>query len=259
MNDSSLRRSSRRSKKRSYSIGDIVEVLAKVSGQSEVRTSSICSNLLMDTIFELFQVLTFKHLSIYGQSDSDQVLKTGQLLSQSTSRSTSPSTWLIGFDDKSSPSEKVHEDHLGEILGKVSPSPDTVITTVGTRNRKSSTTSGTRKVAGRTTKNEKENPAEMLDALASSSSGSTRNGSKKSLVDSESPVPSGKRAAAASAREQRSKRRQAQQPPSVSFSRPTKKSKTSKSKEPAIKIPMLTGTLFLYRGRHRRAEFVRKV
>lgn len=73
-------------------------------------------------------------------------------------------------------------------------------------------------------------------------------------------------------REQRSRRRQALivDEPEVGIStdgkrprplepvtRVTKKSKSGVS-EDVIKIPMLTGTLFLYRGERRRAEFIRK-
>lgn len=86
------------------------------------------------------------------------------------------------------------------------------------------------------------------------------NGAPGSDVSS-SPVED-KRKAAKSAREQRSKRRQAQQghPLGDFHHRTCKKIKmTSKQKESAIRIPMLTGTLFLYRGPHRRAEFIPKV
>jgi hypothetical protein len=73
-------------------------------------------------------------------------------------------------------------------------------------------------------------------------------------------------AAGISSREQRSKRRQAAiteeiaQQPAAAQEPPTKKKKVqyNNGKEEVVKIQMLTGTLYLYKGRRRRAEFVRK-
>ena len=84
----------------------------------------------------------------------------------------------------------------------------------------------------------------------------------------------------ASAREQRSKRRQAMidefgadvvSPPSHPQNGSGKRKhagngKLTKSKrfrddehEKCLKVKLLTGTLYIYRGKHRRAEFVRRV
>lgn len=60
----------------------------------------------------------------------------------------------------------------------------------------------------------------------------------------------------ASAREQRSKRRQAHL---ENNQQAKKKVKPTKTKEHAVRIPMRTGTLIMYRGSRRRAEFVFKV
>jgi hypothetical protein len=77
-------------------------------------------------------------------------------------------------------------------------------------------------------------------------------------------------AAGISSREQRSKRRQAaimeevaQQPNAAQQEPPVKKRKGvtgqyNNGKEEVVKIQMLTGTLYLYKGLRRRAEFVRK-
>lgn len=63
------------------------------------------------------------------------------------------------------------------------------------------------------------------------------------------------RQAKLSAREERSRRR------GRALAPPVKRAKTVKKKadEDCVKIQLLTGTLYLYRGRHRRAEFLRKV
>jgi len=65
-----------------------------------------------------------------------------------------------------------------------------------------------------------------------------------------------KRTAAAAAREERSKRRQAHTSP---IGKKKKKKKTNPFRDNAVRVPMLTGTLYLYQGPIRRAEFVRKV
>lgn len=78
-----------------------------------------------------------------------------------------------------------------------------------------------------------------------------------------------------SAREQRSRKRQAMidehggnfgvLPPANGKRRPPQNNKSKakrmrpESDEECVKIKLLTGTLYLYRGRHRRAEFVRRV
>lgn len=97
-------------------------------------------------------------------------------------------------------------------------------------------------------------------------------GSDSSLKDTTSAAAKAKAAARASAREQRSLRRQAHvgpeigilppPPPVVKRSAPTlnlpNNNKKSRKEEEVVKVPMLTGTLFLYRGPVRRAEFVRR-
>jgi hypothetical protein len=68
-----------------------------------------------------------------------------------------------------------------------------------------------------------------------------------------------KAATGISSREQRSNRRQAAIMEEVALQPPTKKKKvTGQYKEEVVKIQMLTGTLYLYRGLRRRAEFIRK-
>lgn len=58
-----------------------------------------------------------------------------------------------------------------------------------------------------------------------------------------------------SAREQRSRRRQAL----IDIKPPKKVKRMKETNEPVTKIKLLTGTLYLYRGEHRRAEFVRRI
>jgi hypothetical protein len=195
--------------------------------------------------------------------------------------------WLVGFDDEPWPDEDINENRFGEILGKAEVPPKRGAPAQALRNRKASnaTSSATTRKPNARINNKKQttpSPAVTPNADASrelspSSSNDdhkTGNSKKKRVVFlesagsgvpgsdvSSSPVDD-KRAAAKSARAQRSKRRQAEPlhfPEHISRP-PPKKSKTSnKQKEDAVRIPMLTGTLFLYRGPHRRAEFVRKV
>jgi hypothetical protein len=127
-------------------------------------------------------------------------------------------------------------------------------------------------------------PSEMEQQAAHNSSNSNSDSSKNStksqkqisfqtvreqhLSDDSSTLLSdaAKGAAGISSREQRSKRRQAaimeevaQQPVQEP---PTKKKKVTgqynNGKEEVVKIQMLTGTLYLYKGLRRRAEFIRK-
>ena len=103
--------------------------------------------------------------------------------------------------------------------------------------------------------------------------------SESSPVGSEGESSSGvpgesaeRKRALASAREQRSLRRQTKdddddgttgakrtrQGPIKNSGLPSNSKRARRTDDEVIKVPMLTGTLYLYRGLHRRAEFVRK-
>jgi hypothetical protein len=114
-------------------------------------------------------------------------------------------------------------------------------------------------------------PTEMeQQAHSSSNSDSSKKSTKKQIsfqtvqenhMSDSSTLQSdaAKAAAGISSREQRSNRRQAAIMEEVALQPPTKKKKmTGQYKEEVVKIQMLTGTLYLYRGLRRRAEFIRK-
>jgi len=48
-------------------------------------------------------------------------------------------------------------------------------------------------------------------------------------------------------------------PPAGAVAKASKKSKPTNGDEEVVKVPMLTGTLYLYRGIRRRAEFIRRI
>lgn len=120
------------------------------------------------------------------------------------------------------------------------------------------------------------NKQSKRNSKSSSSSEDDSKGKRKNVTFSESsPVGSDsssvvdiKVAKKARAREQRVARRQARieeedaQPKRHADrskeSNSNKRSRVDDTNEEVIKVPMLTGTLYLYRGLNRRAEFVRK-
>jgi len=199
---------------------------------------------------------------------------------------------LVGFDDDSWPEEDLYESNFGEILGKADIPKTQNSNAHVLRNRKTANVSTPKKNNSRGTKKQDTPPPppaaiqknsdcvtrsdlESTPTSSNEEKKASKNNRKKRVVfeentgsaavavatsDASASPSDDRKAAAASAREQRSKRRHAQQAPlPTTIARPNKKCKTSKEKEDVVRIPMLTGTLYLYRGAHRRAEFVRKV
>mmetsp|Transcript_3592 Transcript_3592/g.6031 ORF Transcript_3592/g.6031 Transcript_3592/m.6031 type:complete len:239 (-) Transcript_3592:145-861(-) len=238
MSAASLRRSGRRAirKNSDYNVGDVVEV-----------------------------------------ARNESVVK-GKLLQELSEGKTANPRWLVAFiDEPAWKDEELYEKAFGkqwhEGETEAHPKPPRVRTKplVAVPPTKS-----TSKIVGGSLKSD-----------SSSETEESRTSKKKSVSFTESPGASGSdsspkrmRAAAAAARkssrEQRSLRRQSHVGPEVvggvlppmaaSHNKrdraPTSNlpdSKKTRKDEEVIKVPMLTGTLYLYRGPVRRAEFVRRV
>jgi hypothetical protein len=290
------RRSSRRTTKRSYSVGDIVEV-HEVSGEIAKRNKkpnrrqrgrlgkkrSVLQPLGEDrkslvASLSRFTLLLYSSLGSDAQKTTDLVLK-ARLLSKlaETSSALNP-RWLVSFEEEGWTEQELYESSFGEIVGKVSPKKEAETTKRVTNGRKNS----------RKRQASPENTASTAPASDSNSSRAEEPSRTKKKRKTVSFAPPGtedasdassdisKKAAAASAREERSRRRQAvleeqQQLLSQEHRRNAHNSrganrKNGRNKDPAlddekdvVRVPMLTGTLFLYKGQHRRAEFVRNV
>lgn len=222
--------------------------------------------------------LCYINLSFILQHDSDNVEAKGRLISKVSDDSSSGDRWLVGYDDGLQPNEEMNESRFGEILGK-----DTPISTVSAqhppRSRKNSTSSATStkefKGDDGASSLKQQNQSTSFSGLDLSRSSSNNEGkkgktSKSKKVDlgddpygsvptsdmSSSPVDE-KASLVVSIQEQRGERRFHH--PLRDIGRPLKKQKMPKQKEDVVRIPMKTGVLLLYKGLHRRAEFVRKV
>jgi hypothetical protein len=193
--------------------------------------------------------------------------------------------WLVAFDDDESwPEEDMHESVFGQIVGKAAATEPVE----NNKNRKEKNKHTVAVDAPKTTakngiavtsppnsiktKTPAVSPTEMeQQAHRNSNSDSSNKSTKKqmsfqtvqdnhTMSDSSTLLSDAAKAAAGiSSREQRSKRRQAAIMEEVAQQPPTKKKKvTGQYKEEVVKIQMLTGTLYLYKGLRRRAEFIRK-
>jgi hypothetical protein len=180
----------------------------------------------------------------------------------------------------------MYENSFGQILGKATvPEPGDSDKNKKMKNRQTDAVD-----APKTTAKRGSPVASALDAIktptvspseieqqaysnSNSNSDSSKKNSKKQISfqtlqehhmsdSSTQPSDAAKVAAGISSREQRSNRRQATIMEEVAQQPPTKKKKVAgrynEGKEKVVKIKMLTGTLYLYRGLRRRAEFVRK-
>jgi len=190
--------------------------------------------------------------------------------------------WVVALDDDSS-EETVNESELGEILGKASEETVKKVKkpkrSAGRNNGKESPVVGGTEAL--TAVNDTTNVAKQDSRSTGSQSSNEENKKKRPAPSSQdgasdssgspSDAASSKKARA-TAREQRSRRRQAMMEEVDNFigtssnhgsargigkPRPTN-NKKKKDDPDLVKIPMLTGTLILYRGVRRRAEFVRK-
>lgn len=200
------------------------------------------------------------------------------------------SPWLVTFDDQEFQDEEIHDDALGAIVTRADDSDNT-----GSKNgdNKPKTTkkkslrhkpllptrnnsdhkagSGSEESATPDSKKKKRSPS--LDHQNHQQHHADERHSNAD-TDASSPIDSGKNASSkVSDREQRSRRRHqgdADDAPSTTLLKhdhvrpvapvlhPSKKIKT-KGGEEVVKIPMLTGTLYLYRGAKRRVAFIPKI
>jgi hypothetical protein len=225
-------------------------------------------------------------LYLHSQISKDQTLTNGRLISKlaETSSSLNP-RWLVAFDDESRTEEDMYESSFGKIIGKAAVTEPADSNKNKTEKNKETVTVAvdTPKTTARNgspvaspqnsakTKTPAVSPIEMeQQAHSNINSDSSKKSTKKQMsfqtvqdhhTSDSSTLPSdaAKAAAGISSREQRSNRRQAAIMEEVAQQPPTKKKKvTGQYNEEVVKIQMLTGTLYLYRGLRRRAEFVRK-
>lgn len=158
--------------------------------------------------------------------------------------------WLVKFDLQPWKDEELYERSFGALMRKAGNDEDRASPEnyPNKRNSKSSNTS-----SDEDSKGKRKNV--------------TFSGSSPVASDSSSINTNDAASKKAKAREQRIARRQAkiEEEDSQSIKRrvdrtasSNKRSRVDDSEEEVIKVPMLTGTLYLYRGLNRRAEFVRK-
>lgn len=222
-----------------------------------------------------------------SQLTRDDGLAHGRLVIRLSEDPASP--WLVTFDDQDLPDEELLEDDLGPVVARADDSDANSKNDDG-----SSKSKGSKK---KTLRSKPVPPGKAGSSSDKAGSGSDDSGSpdaskkkKRSAsvdfqgedrhsnadTDVSSPNDSSKNdRSRVSDREQRSRRRQQvieEEPPGAGgllktvqprpggiLPPPAKKAKTKIGGEEVVKIPMLTGTLYLYRGAKRRVAFVRKV
>lgn len=194
----------------------------------------------------------------------DESIATGRLASKQTD--TAKPRWLVKFDESSWPSMELLETELGPILDR---SDDNASQKEKQVRQKSSYELGTT-LGGRGSPS-KRSSSPMVSGKSENGKASpisTNSSDSKKKVEfialqEESDMSGSKQRPGSLSREERSKRRQAMiEQDKLNWSkpvmsRPPKKKKAQRDEE-VVRVPMLTGTLLLYRGAHRRAEFVRK-
>ena len=238
------------------------------------------NNVKQDLI--LISILLLCFLKIIPQG-------TARLVEQ---RSKDPASisWLVSFVGGASngTEEELSEETFGAIIGKEPPPTDTTTDPVtagapSTTAKTSDTESKSSSTKGKNNASKKKvkgSAGATAPTPASTSNSSVEEAEKKSAEEmpvgkendpSDSDTSSPKTALADGAkakvsdREQRSRRRQEiieqDPPPAAKRIKEAPRNTNSKKKvgdEEVIKVPMLTGTLYLYRGIRRRVEFIRK-
>jgi hypothetical protein len=224
---------------------------------------------------------------------SSQINRAGAILkgrlAQLLTEGTSPNPrWLIKFDGQPQKDEEMYERSFGKLISandeEDSPSPLTV------QQRKTSSSKpiggGRRGSVGKNSGTSSEDGEVTGDEPKKGKSSSSKktvqftkgsNDGDDGSDDSSTPETAAARKSRvdrASAREERSRRRQAKideeipigpgevvggkrRPPPPPLSK-NKRQRTEEDGE-VVKVKLLTGTLYLYRGRQRRAEFIRRV
>eukprot|EP00980_Cylindrotheca_fusiformis_P017139 scaffold5276_cov134-Cylindrotheca_fusiformis.AAC.6 len=214
-----------------------------------------------------------KRNSDYNVGDIVQVHRSSGVilegrLAQFLSEASSPNPrWLVKFDGQSQKDEEMYERAFGKILVPADDEDDIADagSIAGKRGSKPSS-GGSNKGSGSSSddgsRTDSKTASDIVEQLneasdASSNAEESTRGGKSSRV---------------SAREARSKRRQAKIDDVPTLSEVEagkgrlpivpihpKKRHRGDSEGEVVKVKLLTGTLYLHRGRHRRAEFVRRV
>eukprot|EP00542_Grammatophora_oceanica_P017424 CAMPEP_0194028570 /NCGR_PEP_ID=MMETSP0009_2-20130614/2501_1 /TAXON_ID=210454 /ORGANISM="Grammatophora oceanica, Strain CCMP 410" /LENGTH=223 /DNA_ID=CAMNT_0038667997 /DNA_START=71 /DNA_END=742 /DNA_ORIENTATION=+ len=208
-----------------------------------------------------------KRVSEYDTGDIVEISRQdvavpGRLVQLLTEGPSANPLWLVAFDGEPWKDEEIYETHFGSLIGK-----DGKLLTKGGGIRAPPTRSATRKKNGRSSSSSEADDDQLQppNKKAKSVTFSAENTPVPSETDS--PSMSAKERAKASAREERSKRRQAKIHedavtigvfPPKGKKLPGKKNRKLGDDEEVVRVQMLTGTLYLYRGAYRRAEFVRK-
>lgn len=178
----------------------------------------------------------------------------GRLVSKLSTDGDPNPRWLVAFDEHSWTEEDMYESNFGEVLGKASEE----VPKAKTRNTAPRASKDAKESSVTTASAKTENTTSIDQPKRKTRTGSAQEG----ISDSSTPTASDTRV---TAREERVKRRQALtqdsgelvDAPNGKIGRPANKKKKLDDSD-VVKIPMLTGTLYLYRGIPRRAEFVRK-
>jgi hypothetical protein len=246
--------------------------------------SKLCSALIPSTTHQYMSV----SLRFAPQLIRDDAPLQGRLVIKT---SEDPARWLLTFNEESWKDEEFSEEAFGSVLGKsdegegspTDPHPPAPVSAAknnkskNNRNRnKPSEESKSGGTSGGSSAEEQSINSDSLQKKAVSFSHEVNPTDTDASLPKQETAANKKRSlrSRVSDREQRSRRRQAlivdepevlgssstdcKRPrPLESVTRVTKKSKSGVNEE-VIKIPMLTGTLFLYRGLRRRAEFIRK-
>jgi len=207
-------------------------------------------------------------------------------VSKLTDASSSNPRWLVAFDEDSLPEEDIYESYFGKIIEKVHDNddikPQRATKSTNNKDTKNSATTSATSVTGppnnviqsRQKKKSVKSPTTISPEPTKVPSGTTEEISvsskdkKSKMTDSEDDGKSDDSAAVrkkSQDREARRKRRQA-----IVEDEETKMahqyhrgiinaaSKKRAKGDDVIEVPMLTGTLLLYRGTNRRAEFIFK-
>jgi hypothetical protein len=204
------------------------------------------------------------------QDDGDTVVAKGRLIAKISDDPAADCQWLVEIDGGLQPNEAMHDSRLGEILGRVDTPVGTLAIHPPSRSLKSSNSSvtSTKETKHKLPPKERTDSTQLSESDNARSSSSTGKGkvSKGKKVELQDPLSSSEGSSSPAdqeaspelpANDHRGERRLHR--PLKDIPRPLKKQKVPKQKEDVVRIPMKTGTLLLYRGVNRRAEFVRKV
>jgi hypothetical protein len=204
---------------------------------------------------------------VLPQVTRNGVIVEGRLAYKLTTGTSPNPRWLVKFDKGKD--EELYEHVFGTVLRKADSSIDASGKSKpnhNNNNSKQKSSSNTAGSSGTSSASETEGQAAAA-------------GNKKSVTFSQesSPVDDGSaegedgKSALVLTREERSKRRQTKghddyghnhnnhKRSRPNSSKSNKKARRENNTDEIIKVPMLTGTLYLYRGLHRRAEFVWKI